>query len=92
MGSAKKIADVKSLVYFALQSLSVSSVTELHKALAEIHSIRGQMARSVEFRGYGPATLAVTGVLALVAATLQAHWLKGPGREVGAYLVLQSGL
>jgi len=66
----------------------VSSVTELHKALAEIHSIRGQLARSAEFRGYGPATLAATGVLAFVAATLQAHWLKEPGREVSAYLAI----
>jgi hypothetical protein len=32
-------------------------VTDLHKALAEIHSIRGQLARNAEIRGYGPATL-----------------------------------
>ena len=63
-------------------------MTELHKALAEIHSIRGQLARSAEFRGYGPATLTATGALAVVAATLQAHWLKDPGREVGAYLAI----
>jgi hypothetical protein len=63
-------------------------VTELHKALADIHSIRDQLARSAEFRGYGPATLAATGALAFIAATLQAYWLKDPGREVGAYLVI----
>ena len=53
----KKLARADDSLYFALQSLSVSSVTDLHKALAEIHSIGGQLARNAEFRGYGPATL-----------------------------------
>jgi hypothetical protein len=69
----------------------VSSVTDLHKALAEIHSIRGQLARSGEFRGYGPTTLAATGALALLAAVLQAHWLKDAGRQVDAYLAIWVG-
>jgi hypothetical protein len=74
--------------YFARQSLSVSSVTDLHKALAEIHLIRGQLARNAEFRGYGPATLAATGALALLAAAVQAHWLKDPGHEIARYLTI----
>jgi hypothetical protein len=63
-------------------------VANLYKALAEIDAIRGQMARAMEFRGYGPAALAATGVLALVAAGVQSHWLKNPGREFGGYLVI----
>jgi hypothetical protein len=63
-------------------------MTDLHRALAEIHSIRGQIARSAEFRGYGPATLAVTGILALVAAALQSYWFNDPGHEVRAYLAI----
>ena len=63
-------------------------MTDLYKALAEIDVIRGQMARVVEFRGYGPATIAVTGVLALLAAALQAHWLKNPERGIDAYLAI----
>lgn len=59
---------------------------ELHKALAEIHSIRGQLARGTKFRGYGPATLAATGVLALIAAVAQSHWLASPARAVPMYL------
>jgi hypothetical protein len=63
-------------------------VENLHKALAEINAIRGQMARSMEFRGYGPATLAATGVLAVLAAAVQAHWLKNPGRDIEGYLAI----
>jgi hypothetical protein len=66
----------------------VSNVTDLYKALAEIDVIRGHMARAVEFRGYGPATIAVTGVLALLAAAVQSHWLKNPGRDTEAYLAI----
>lgn len=61
-------------------------VTELQRALAEIRSIREQMARGMEFRGYGPSTLAATGVLALIAAAIQTHWFPDPLRDVGAYL------
>jgi hypothetical protein len=66
----------------------VSSVKDLHTALAEIQAIRGQLARGAEFRGYGPATLAATGALALVAAAAQAHWLKNPARDIGGYLAI----
>ena len=66
----------------------MSNVTDLYKALAEIDVIRGHMARAVEFRGYGPATIAVTGVLALLAAAVQSHWLKNPGRDTEAYLAI----
>jgi hypothetical protein len=63
-------------------------VTDLYKALAEISAIRGQMARGTEFRGYGPATLAATGVLAFLASGLQSHWVRDSGRDIGAYLMI----
>jgi hypothetical protein len=66
----------------------VSNVTDLYRALAEINAIRGQVARGTEFRGYGPATVAATGVLALVAAEVQSHLLKSPGRDIGTYLAI----
>jgi hypothetical protein len=65
----------------------VSGMTDLHKALSEINAIRGQIARSAEFRGYGPATLSTTGIMALLAAAAQAHWLKDPAHNVAGYLV-----
>jgi hypothetical protein len=63
-------------------------MTDLHKALSEISEIRGQIARSAEFRGYGPATLSITGVLAVVAAAAQAHWFRQPERDMPAYLAI----
>jgi hypothetical protein len=61
-------------------------VTDLNKALGDISSIRRQMARSTEFHGYGPATLASTGVLAVVAAGAQALWLPDAASRMRAYL------
>jgi hypothetical protein len=49
-------------------------VSELHRALAEIKHIRCQVARDTQFRGYGPASVAASGVLALLVAALQFHW------------------
>jgi hypothetical protein len=59
---------------------------DLNKALGDISSIRRQVARSTEFRGYGPATLAVTGVFAISAAALQALWLPDPASHIPSYL------
>jgi hypothetical protein len=61
---------------------------DLEKALADISEIRSQMARGTEFRGYGPATLAATGGLALLAAIGQALWLRHPAEQVGLYIAL----
>jgi hypothetical protein len=63
-------------------------VTNLHDALAQIQAIRGQIARDTEFRGYGPASVAASGVLALIAAAVQAHWLNSSAHDFGAYLAL----
>jgi hypothetical protein len=67
---------------------SVSGMTALHKTLAEINSIRGHMARGMEFRGYGSPKLATTGFLALIAAAVRAHWLKNPKHDILVYLAL----
>ncbi len=61
---------------------------DLDKALADITAIRSQMARGAEFRGYGPMTIAATGVLAVAAAGVQALWLPDPAADVLAYIAL----
>jgi hypothetical protein len=61
---------------------------DLHKALGDIRSIRRQMARSTEFRGYGPATVAGTAALAIVAAAIQITLLPDPANHIGRYLIL----
>ena len=60
----------------------------LDKVLDDIHSIRRQVARSTEFRGYGPATLAGTAAMALVASALQKRLLPDPANHLAQYLIL----
>ena len=59
---------------------------ELDRALGEITTIRRQMARATEFRGYGAATLAATGFVAIAAAVAQARWLPDAAGHVAVYL------
>jgi len=63
-------------------------MNDLHKALGDITSIRRQMARTTEFRGYGPATLASTAAIAVVAAAAQSLWLPDPANHIPAYLTI----
>jgi hypothetical protein len=46
-------------------------VSDFRQALAEINAIRTQVARDTQFRGYGPVTIAASGVLALLVAASQ---------------------
>jgi hypothetical protein len=48
---------------------------DLDKALADITAIRSQIAAGAAFQGYGPATMAATGGLALATAAAQWVWL-----------------
>jgi hypothetical protein len=61
-------------------------MNDLYRALGDISSIRKQMARTTEFRGYGPATLAGTGLLALLAGVVQRIWVPTPANHISAYL------
>jgi hypothetical protein len=63
-------------------------MNDLYKALGDISSIRRQMGQSTEFRGYGPATLAATGILTILAATAQAIWLPNAANHISAYLII----
>jgi hypothetical protein len=64
---------------------------DLRKALADIDAIKGQVARATQFRGYGPATVALTGALAFLAAVLQGLWLDNPRGQLAAYLTIWVG-
>jgi hypothetical protein len=66
-------------------------MSDVRRALAEIQAIRGQVARATQFRGYGPATLAATGVLAMICAAAQAALVPDPRTQVDAYLSLWVG-
>ncbi len=61
---------------------------DLSKALVDIAAMRTQLARSSEFRGFGPTTLAATAALAVIAAAVQAHYVPEPAADVGGYLAV----
>ncbi len=63
-------------------------MSNLNEALAEISAIRSQIARETEFRGYGPASVATSGIIALLVAVLQAHWLRSSAHDFRAYLAI----
>lgn len=61
---------------------------QLHEALQQISDIRVHMAQSAVFRGYRSMTVGFSGVLAIVAATLQPMWVASPQEHIGPYLSL----
>lgn len=63
-------------------------MNDLYKALYDISSIRKQVASTTEFRGYGPATIAATGALALFASVLQQRLVPDPVTNFTAYLTI----
>ncbi len=63
-------------------------MTDLNQALLDIRSIRRQVAQTTEFRGYGPATLFATAVLAALAGLAQARWLPRPAAHAPQFVAL----
>jgi hypothetical protein len=61
---------------------------DLERALSDIKTLRMQAARGLEFRSYGPAAFAATGLLAIAVAVGQAWWIEAPPGDVTAYLSL----
>jgi hypothetical protein len=61
---------------------------DLERALNDIQAMRSQIALGTEFRGYGPAAFAATGVLGALAALLQSLWIENPAAEILSYLGL----
>lgn len=61
---------------------------ELRDALTQIAEIRRQMAKGDVFRGYRSAPVAVSGLLALVAAVAQPYVVPDPAGNITAYLLL----
>jgi len=64
---------------------------DFDRALTDIKAMRSQLARGAAFRGYGPFTVAITGVLALVAGGVQARFLPVPLAAPGLWLALWAG-
>jgi len=63
-------------------------MTELRQALAEISAIRAQVARGTQFRGYGPRSIAASGLLALLVAGIQARFFLPSEHDPSAFLAV----
>jgi hypothetical protein len=63
-------------------------MTELRRALDDINAIRSQVARGTQFRGYGPVSIASSGVLALLVAAAQTHWAPGAEHDLHVFLAV----
>lgn len=61
---------------------------ELHEALSHIAEIRERVAVAERFRGYRSTPVAVTGLLAVVAAVAQPHLVPDPAADLSGYLGL----
>jgi len=62
-------------------------VSDLRQALAEINAIRTQVARDTQFRGYGPISIAASGILALAVAAVQSG-ITGNSRDFFAFFLV----
>jgi hypothetical protein len=76
----------KAPAHRILCNAKLANMNHLNQALSDITSIRKQVAHSTQFRGYGPATLATTGILAFAAAAMQAWRLPEPASHISSYL------
>jgi len=66
-------------------------MSNLREALSDVRSIRALMARCIEFRGYGPTTLAITGVLAIGVASVEGLGIVDSPHDPYHYLSLWIG-
>jgi hypothetical protein len=64
---------------------------DLEDALSDIRTLRSQLARSTQFRGYSAPAFAATGVLAIAAALLQSALLPQANLELNTYVMLWVG-
>jgi hypothetical protein len=67
-----------------------SLMKDLNEALAEISTIRSQIARATEFRGYGPATVAMTGLVAIAVASMQRRMFPDAVHNAAIYITIWS--
>ena len=61
---------------------------ELDRALVDIAVMRDQIARSCEFQGFGPTTLAITATLAFMVAALQPYVLHDPVNHASLFVTV----
>lgn len=61
-------------------------MSDLQRALGDIHAIRKQVADRTEFRGYGPAAMVAAALFAVTAAFVQPYVARDPAHMPVRYL------
>jgi len=61
-------------------------MSDLRRALGDIHAIRKQVADRTEFRGYGPAAMVCAALFAVTAAVVQPYVVPDPAQMPVRYL------
>jgi hypothetical protein len=69
-------------MYFMMQSETRATMNEFRKALDDIGNIRLHLAAGTMFRGFGPAVIAATGIMALATATIQFLMFSQPNDAI----------
>jgi len=59
---------------------------DIDKALGDLAYVRSQLAKSSEFRGHGPITLAATALLAVIGTVLQWRYVPDAAADITFYL------
>jgi hypothetical protein len=75
-------------VFFAQELREIHRMTELRQALDDINAIRSQVARGTQFRGYGPVSIASSGLLAILVAAVQARWAQSSQHDLRLFLAV----
>jgi len=73
---------------FADELRELIEMTELRQALDDINAIRTQVARGTQFRGYGPVSIASSGILALAVAAAQVRWVQSSEHDLRLFLLV----
>jgi hypothetical protein len=73
---------------FSNEFRELIEMTELRQALDDINAIRTQVARGTQFRGYGPVSIASSGILALAVAAAQARWAQNSEHDLRLFLLV----
>jgi hypothetical protein len=84
-GADLKVVSFDNFLNRCIDASGTITLSDLRQALAEISAIRTQVARDTQFRGYGPLSIASSGVLAIMVAALQAHFWKN-NTDFGSFL------
>ena len=60
---------------------------DIDRALADITDIKNQLAAGTMFRGFGPAVMAISGLLAFATAIAQSIWPEMLGANLDNYII-----